>query len=141
MDHAQQDHPWLAFPIAVWKKFGDDQAGNLAALIAYYGFASLFPLLLVLVTVLDIVLRSNPPLKDQVLDSAFGQFPVIGPQLQNNVHGLQRDRPGPGHRHHPDLPRRARGGQRRAERAEHGLGRADLPPPRVPLVHAAGHRR
>ena len=39
VDHAQQDHRWLAFPIAVWKKFGDDQAGNLAALIAYYGFA------------------------------------------------------------------------------------------------------
>ncbi len=93
VDHAQQDHRWLAFPIAVWKKFGDDQAGNLAALIAYYGFAALFPLLLVLVTVLDIVLRSNPSLKDKVLDSAFGQFPVIGPQLQNNVHGLSQTGP------------------------------------------------
>ena len=93
VDHAQQDHRWLAFPIAVWKKFGDDQAGNLAALIAYYGFAALFPLLLVLVTVLDIVLRSNPTLKDQVLDSAFGQFPVIGPQLRNSVHGLNETGP------------------------------------------------
>src|ERR1039458_889564 len=46
LDRLQQSRPWLAFPIAVWKKFGDDQAGNLAALIAYYGFASLFPLLL-----------------------------------------------------------------------------------------------
>jgi YihY family inner membrane protein len=77
----------------VWKKFGDDQAGNLAALIAYYGFAALFPLLLVLVTVLDIVLRSNPALKDKVLDSAFGQFPVIGPQLQHSVHGLTETGP------------------------------------------------
>jgi membrane protein len=93
VDHAQQDHRWLAFPIAVWKKFGDDQAGNLAALIAYYGFAALFPLLLVLVTVLDIVLRSNPSLKDKVLDSAFGQFPVIGPTLQHNVHGLSQTGP------------------------------------------------
>jgi membrane protein len=93
VDHVQQDRTWLAFPVAVWKKFGDDQAGNLAALIAYYGFAALFPLLLVLVTVLDIVLRSNPTLKDQVLDSAFGQFPVIGPQLQNSVHGLNETGP------------------------------------------------
>ena len=93
VDHAQQDRRWLAFPVAVWKKFGDDQAGNLAALIAYYGFAALFPLLLVLVTVLDIVLRSNPSLKDRVLDSAFGQFPVIGDQLQNNVHGLTQTGP------------------------------------------------
>jgi membrane protein len=93
VDRAQQDHTWLAFPVAVWKKFGDDQAGNLAALIAYYGFAALFPLLLVLVTVLDIVLRSNPTLKDKVLDSAFGQFPVIGPQLQHSVHGLNETGP------------------------------------------------
>jgi membrane protein len=93
VDHAQQDRPWLAFPVAVWKKFGDDQAGNLAALIAYYAFASIFPLLLVLVTVLDIVLRSNPTLKDQVLDSAFGQFPVIGPQLKADPHALQATGP------------------------------------------------
>lgn len=93
VDHVQQDRPWLAFPVAVWKKFGDDQAGNLAALIAYYGFAALLPLLLVLVTVLDIVLRSDPALKDKVLDSAFGQFPVIGPQLQDNVHGLTETGP------------------------------------------------
>ncbi len=46
-DAMQQVHAWLAFPLAVWKKFGGDQAGNLAALIAYYAF---FPLLLVLVT-------------------------------------------------------------------------------------------
>jgi membrane protein len=93
VDHAQQGRTWLAFPVAVAKKFGDDQAGNLAALIAYYGFAALFPLLLVLVTVLDIVLRSDPALKDKVLDSAFGQFPVIGDQLQHSVHGLTETGP------------------------------------------------
>ena len=37
LDRLQQNRPWPAFPLAVWKKFGDDQAGNLAALIAYYG--------------------------------------------------------------------------------------------------------
>ena len=50
VDRTQQRLPWLAFPVAVWKKFGDDQAGNLAALIAYYGFVATFPLLLVFVT-------------------------------------------------------------------------------------------
>lgn len=49
-DRVQQRFGWLAFPVAVWKKFGDDQAGNLAAPVAYYAFASIFPLLLVLVT-------------------------------------------------------------------------------------------
>ena len=93
VDRVQQGRTWLAFPVAVWKKFGDDQAGNLAALVAYYGFAALFPLLLVLVTVLDIVLRNDPALHDQVLNSAFGQFPVIGDQLKRNVHGLKETGP------------------------------------------------
>ena len=75
--------------MATWKKFGDDQAGNLAALIAYYAFASIFPLLLVLVTVLDIVLKNNAALRDQLLNSALSQYPVIGPQLSTNLHGLQ----------------------------------------------------
>jgi uncharacterized BrkB/YihY/UPF0761 family membrane protein len=47
---------------AVVKKFSDDQAGQLAALIAYYGFLSLFPLLLVMVTVLGFVLQGDPQL-------------------------------------------------------------------------------
>jgi membrane protein len=93
IDRLQQRVPWLAFPVAVWKKFGDDQAGNLAALIAYYAFASLFPLLLVLVTVADIVLRSDPALETKVKNSAFSQFPVIGAQLQN--HGLSLKETGP----------------------------------------------
>jgi len=93
VDRAQQGRPWLAFPVAVWKKFGDDQAGNLAALIAYYSFASIFPLLLVLVTVLDIVLRHDPALQARVLHSAFNQFPVIGSQLSQNPHSLHETGP------------------------------------------------
>ena len=62
-DELQQRHAWLAVPVAVWKKFGDDQAGNLAALIAYYSFVAIFPLLLVLVTVLDLVLKNDPGLQ------------------------------------------------------------------------------
>ena len=60
VDRFQQRQPWLAFPVAVWKKFGDDQAGNLAALIAYYAFVSIFPLFLILTTVLDIACATIP---------------------------------------------------------------------------------
>lgn len=88
VDNSQRRHPWLGFPVAVWKKFGDDEAGNLAALVAYYAFASIFPLLLVLVTVLDLVLRNHPALRTTVVDSAFADFPVIGPQLKNNIGSL-----------------------------------------------------
>jgi len=77
VDELQQRHAWLAVPVAVWKKFGDDQAGNLAALIAYSGLVAIFPLLLVLVTVLDIVLKNHPGLKQTVLN-AVDQYPAIG---------------------------------------------------------------
>lgn len=87
-DEFQQAHLALGFPLAVVKKFGDDQAGNLAALIAYYGFFSLFPLLLVLVTVLGFVLSGNASLQHDILNSTFAQFPIIGDQLKTNVHSL-----------------------------------------------------
>ncbi|MGH3197710.1 MAG: YihY/virulence factor BrkB family protein [Streptosporangiaceae bacterium] len=84
-DELQQRHAWLAVPVAVWKKFGDDQAGNLAALIAYSALVAIFPLLLLLVTVLDIVLQDNPALKDKVLKAALDQYPVVGPQLEHSI--------------------------------------------------------
>jgi YihY family inner membrane protein len=85
VDRFQQRLPVLAVPVGVWSKFNDDQAGNLAALIAYYAFAALFPLLLVLVTVLDIVLKNDPALRDTLLNSALSQYPVIGPQIKSNL--------------------------------------------------------
>jgi YihY family inner membrane protein len=88
VDHFQQRRRRLSFAAAVVKKFGDDGAGQLAALIAYYGFASLFPLLLVLVTVLGFVLEGDHQTQDEVLHSALGQFPIIGTQLEGNIHSL-----------------------------------------------------
>ncbi|MGZ4186975.1 MAG: YihY/virulence factor BrkB family protein [Solirubrobacteraceae bacterium] len=86
-DRAQRRRPWLAIPVAVFKKFGDDQGGGLAALVAYYSFFSLFPLLLVFVTVLGFVLQGNPDLQKSVENSVLGQFPVIGKQIR--VHALE----------------------------------------------------
>ncbi len=88
VDRFQQRRSWLGYVIGAWKKFGDDQAGNLAALVSYYAFASIFPLLLVLYTVLDLVLRGNPKLKDHLLNSAFSQYPLIGTQLRSHAHSL-----------------------------------------------------
>src|SRR6202043_358476 len=82
LDKFQQRHRALAFPIAVYRKFSDDQAGSLAALVSYYAFVSTFPLLLVLVTVLGMVLSGSPRLQQDVLNSALSEFPVIGQQLR-----------------------------------------------------------
>lgn len=79
----------LAFAVAVVKRYGEDEAGSLGALIAYYGFLSLFPLLLVFVTVLGFVLQGDAKARESVLHSALGQFPIIGTQLQSGVAPLK----------------------------------------------------
>jgi YihY family inner membrane protein len=84
-DRFQQRHGVLGFPVAVVKKFGDDQAGKHAALLAYYGFFSLFPLLLVFVTVLGYALANNPELQQQLIDTVIARFPGLGPQLQRSI--------------------------------------------------------
>jgi membrane protein len=76
VDRAQQDHSWLAIGVATWKKFGDDQAGNLAALVAYFAFASIFPLLLVAYTIVDLVAKANPTLARRLTD-ALGKYPFV----------------------------------------------------------------
>ena len=89
LDRFQQRHAVLGFPLAVRQKFADDQGGYLAASVTYYAFFSIFPLLLVLVTLLGYALEGDPDLQRRVLDSALADFPVIGPQLEDNVHSLQ----------------------------------------------------
>ena len=87
LDRRQQQMPRIAFVAAVLKKFTDDQAGQLAALIAYYAFVSLFPLLLVLVTVLGFVLQGDPAEQKRVLDGVLGQIPLVSDQLK--LHSLK----------------------------------------------------
>jgi membrane protein len=88
MDSFQRRHTWLGFPLAVVYKFVDDQGGYLASLITYYGFLSLFPLLLLLVSVLGYTLDGDPALQHALVGSALQQFPIIGPQLQQNVSSI-----------------------------------------------------
>jgi membrane protein len=88
LDRWQRHHTAAAFPVAVVRKFLDDRASNLAALIAYYAFFSLFPLLLAFVSTLGFVLQDNPSLRDDVLDSALARIPVIGAQLRDDIEPL-----------------------------------------------------
>ncbi|MFI7585536.1 YihY/virulence factor BrkB family protein [Spongisporangium articulatum] len=81
LDAFQQRHRWLGYPLAVIYKFFDDLGGFLAALITYYGFISIFPLLLLFASVLGFLLQGDAQLQERILDSALRQFPVIGEQL------------------------------------------------------------
>ena len=89
LDDQQRRRPWVGLPLAVVYKMVDDQATFLAAMITYYGFLSLFPVLLLLVTLLGFALSGNPDLQQEVLQSALRDFPIIGDQIGGNIHSLQ----------------------------------------------------
>jgi membrane protein len=84
----QQRKPYLAVIYATYQKFSDDQAGYLAALIAYYGFTALLPMLLVLISFLDLIAADDPGLRQDLLDSALSQYPGVAGELRQSAHGL-----------------------------------------------------
>jgi YihY family inner membrane protein len=88
VDGTQQRVGPLAFGFAVVKKFGDDRGGLLCAMLAFYGFLSIFPLLLLLVTVLGFLGGGPHSLAHRIEASAFSQFPLVGSKLSSNIHAL-----------------------------------------------------
>lgn len=91
IDAFQQRHRASAFAVGLVKKFGDDNGGALAARLTFAVFTTIFPLLLLLVTGLALVLAGHPGIRHTVLDSAYGEIPVVGKQLRHNIHALQRN--------------------------------------------------
>lgn len=89
LDRFQRRHTWAGLPLAVLYKYFDDQGAYLSALITYYGFLSLFPMLLLLVTILGYSLDGNPGLQRDVLNSALGQFPLLSDQLGSTLKQFQ----------------------------------------------------
>ena len=83
LDRFQQAHPVIGFPLAVNRKYSDDQGRYLTATVTYYGFFSIFPLLLVLTTILGFVFHGHPHLQQEIVDSALGQFPIVGSELKS----------------------------------------------------------
>jgi membrane protein len=81
-DEFQQTKPALALPLGIVKKFGEDEGGSMVSLIAYRAFFSLFPLLLLMTTILGFVLAGNSDLREEVVNGTLSQFPIIGNQLK-----------------------------------------------------------
>jgi YihY family inner membrane protein len=89
VDAWQQKHTVPAFVVAVCVKYRDDRGQQYAALLSYYGFISMFPLLLLFVSILTLLLHDDPTLRDRIVDSLVGRLPVIGTEIQTNVDSLQ----------------------------------------------------
>ncbi len=86
IDRFQRRHTLVGFPLAVIYKFADDQGAFLAGTLAYFGFVSLFPLLLLLLSISGFVLHGDPSLQAKLLTSALRDVPVIGTDLRDNLH-------------------------------------------------------
>lgn len=88
LDRFQRRHTWLGLPLAVVYKLFDDRGPYLAALITYYAFLSLFPLLLLFFSVAGFVLQGNAELLKDVEQTARNKLPGIGPHLHiETFHG------------------------------------------------------
>ncbi len=88
LDRAQRQFTPVSFPLGVIYKFFDDQGNYLAAIVTYYAFIAIFPLLLLGSSILGFLLQGNPHLQEEVLNSALRQFPIIGDELgRKELHG------------------------------------------------------
>jgi YihY family inner membrane protein len=90
-DRFQQRHHLPGFIYAVVKKYGEDDAGYQAALLTYYGFLAIFPLLLIVTTLTSFLATSHPEWQDTIIKSMTDYFPVLGSQLSEHVHGLNKN--------------------------------------------------
>ncbi|HZD87150.1 MAG TPA: YihY/virulence factor BrkB family protein [Gaiellaceae bacterium] len=75
IDNAQQRRRNWAVALATVKKFSEDRSSNLASMIAFWAFFSIFPLFLVGVTVLGFVLHGHT--HDVVLRNVAELFPLL----------------------------------------------------------------
>jgi YihY family inner membrane protein len=85
LDKAQQDHRRLSIALATYKKYSDDKSSNLATAIAFWAFFGIFPLLLVLVTLLGWILSGSQ--KANVLGHIANLFPLLDPKSVAGLSG------------------------------------------------------
>jgi membrane protein len=85
LDRAQKRSTTLSVAVATFKKFSEDRSANFAAMIAFWAFFSVFPLLLVLVTLLAIFLPDGD--KDSVLTHVAQLFPLLNPKTISGLSG------------------------------------------------------
>jgi membrane protein len=88
LDRWQRTRRPAAFVVAVATKYGEDGAALHAARVSYYAFFSVFPLLLAFVSVLGYVLQGNPELREDILDSAFADVPVVGAFVRDDIRAI-----------------------------------------------------
>jgi membrane protein len=85
IDATQRRSTPVAVAVATFKKFSEDRSANLAAMIAFWGFFSIFPLFIVLVTCLAWFLPASD--KASVLGHVAKMLPLLDPSTVSGLSG------------------------------------------------------
>ena len=85
VDEAQKRHRRTSVAVATFKKYSEDKSANLATMIAFWAFFGIFPLLLVLVTLLGWILSGSD--KASVLGHIANLFPLLDPKTVTGLSG------------------------------------------------------
>ena len=88
LDRLQQKSPFAGFVVGVFKKYGDDRGGQLAALVTFSAYLAFFPLMLVVLTGTALLARAHPSLAERIRTSTIAQFPVVGTELTTGERAL-----------------------------------------------------
>lgn len=90
LDEFQLNNRYLGFVYAVQRKYSQDQAGSLGALITYYGLLTLFPLLVAALSITQLSILHSAHLKSKVAVAVNSYLPIVGHQLQTDVRVEQK---------------------------------------------------
>jgi membrane protein len=85
VEETQRGSKMVAGAVATFKKFSEDRSTNLAAMIAFWGFFSVFPLFIVLVTCLAWILPASD--KASVLGHVATMLPLLDPSTVSGLTG------------------------------------------------------
>jgi inner membrane protein YhjD len=78
--------------LAVQKRYGKDSAGNLSAVVTYFGFLSLFPLILLGLAVVGFVLAGEPATQHDWATRLSDAVPGLGPLIGRNIEAVVESR-------------------------------------------------
>ena len=81
-------HPSIEIGVDTLDGWRRHLSGRNASVLAFFGFVSIFPLLLAATTILGFVLQDNEELQQRIIDGALADIPVLGQQLQNDPTSL-----------------------------------------------------
>jgi len=91
IDNYQRQSRFAGFSYAVIKKYGEDEVGKKAALLTYYGFLSIFPLLLIITTLISVLTANDLQAQAAATNTISRYIPAIGDQLYNQIHSINKN--------------------------------------------------